>query len=48
MTTAIIDLELGNIGSVSNMLKHIGQSVKLSLTQMRWQMQVVFCRGQLV
>ena len=29
MTTAIIDLELGNIGSVSNMLKHIGQSVEI-------------------
>ena len=29
MTTAIIDLELGNIGSVFNMLKHIGQSAEI-------------------
>lgn len=29
MTTAIIDLELGNIGSVLNMLKHIGQSAEI-------------------
>lgn len=29
MTTAIVDLELGNIGSMSNMLKHIGERAEV-------------------
>lgn len=29
MTTAIVDLELGNIGSVANMLKHIGEPAEI-------------------